>query len=569
MLKIIVNSQEVDLGSLRGITLKFNPGIFDNDTTEGSYSIPFTLPASDINNIIFGFAYKMGSDKEVVEFTAELWHSGIKMKEGTIKATKFTNTSISCNFYIDNGGLYKDFNEKSLPENDFGGYKNWYWKQFWNHVEDEFVLYQVVNKKYFEGTLAYSSLNSYGNRHNYFFNGDFGFREDEGSIITPFPLLWRTLNALFINKGFRYFDSFFSQGDYQRLNIFNTTNAIESENYPSGEYNYTRNVLTRYNIANHLPDMPTGDFIKAIQNFFNVKFFVRDDKVQLLDRPALLDVSNYQDLNDKLINNYIRELTEITYDGIAFSIKRDQNDENISGLAEASENDNITETSIDPFLIEGIPYKTVVLAQHYYPSYYKYINQRDIIPDDPSDNWYWYVWPYQFGQTDMHKNHGQQQGLYLNNRELEINLGLSGLPYVDFGESSPVYYSNYFPRVSQLGNSYQHATKTPFSLRLMIYNGVQLVEGVSQPHGTIEHGQMSITSSWSYHKRWGNYLEWYKEAIKENYEQKLNLKASEIKNFNFAQKKLIKGHLFFIKDMQVQLTRTEVLPATCNMIKAE
>ena len=66
MLKIIANNTVLELGSLKGISQRKNPGIFDLDSTDGSYSIPFSLDATDINNAAFGFPYKIGDRKSVV-----------------------------------------------------------------------------------------------------------------------------------------------------------------------------------------------------------------------------------------------------------------------------------------------------------------------------------------------------------------------------------------------------------------------------------------------------------------------------------------------------------------------
>ena len=50
MLKIIVNSTELDLGNVKGISFKESGNIFNYTSFEGGFSFPFSLPFSEINN---------------------------------------------------------------------------------------------------------------------------------------------------------------------------------------------------------------------------------------------------------------------------------------------------------------------------------------------------------------------------------------------------------------------------------------------------------------------------------------------------------------------------------------
>lgn len=576
MLKIIVNGHEVDLGDLKGIALKLNPGIFDNDSTDGSYTIPFSLPASIINNTIFGFPYKIGSiNRDVREYPAELWHSGIKFKEGTISAKLFDDETISCDLYVDNGGLYKDFNEKLLPENDFGGYKSWVDKTpQYNYLTDDFVMYRAENEDYFQGSAFYDVTNDLRKSQNLYNTTlkRFTFNSLIPSIITPFPLLWRTLSALFLNKGFRYFDSFFSATDYNTINIFNTVNALEPQYYQSGGQTYARSILTRYNIANHLPKMPTSDFIRAIQNFFNVKFYVREFQVQVLDRLQLISSTGYSDISARAIGAYTKELTGNKIDGIAFSILRDEADDNVSGLEDISGAEIIAIVNTNPYnIVNPAPYtyalERLTLGDYTKQIWSKYINQKDY--DLMSGSfWFWKGLPFITTDVNQFNQFANQNGLYFGNRDFEINLGLSSVPNCLFGEIVG-NYPYQLPKLKQKGNSYFHSLTNPFSLRLMQYNGIQSVEGITQPTGSVSRNGVSMTAHWSYYSRWKDYIDWWSEVSKENYTQKFKLTAAEIKNFNFAEKKLVNNELFFVKDMSFQLLRSSVGEVTCNLIKAQ
>jgi len=571
MLKIIANSQELDLGTLKGITLKFSPGLLDNDSTEGSYSIPFTLPDSDINNAIFEFPYRAGyNKKEVRTLAAELWHSGIKIKEGTIEASKFGKGSISCNFYIDNGGLYSDFNEKNLPDNDFGGEKAFEWKTEYDADTDDFLLYTVKNPNYYKDhPSAYDEANNWGINQNYYAQGvGFEIPINIPAVITPFPVVWKVLKYLFEGKGYQFTDGFFNSDDLKTLNIFNTNNAVKTEVYLSGGYEYLKNLLSSYDLANHLPDIPTGEFIKALQNFFNIKFYVVNNHVTIIDRLAMIASKGYDDVSKRAIDDYIKENTDYESDGVAISIERDDNDEHMSDLPDIPDTD-IHFVTDEP--VSGVGYKAYEMAFQtvLWGVWWQYTNYKDIDPDLGYDWFLWYAFPNKNLFLNAALSYSAVSGFYKGGRQFKIDAKLCTIPRHFFDEEFNYSYSYLFPRVKYKGNSDRHEAITDFKLRLLLYNGVQTIEETwNQPHGSMNVGEVSVTPYWSYKYRWSDFIAWYNQAAKEEYEQKFQFSAAEIKNFDFSRKKMLNGNIYFITEMNVQLLRNSISPATCKMMQA-
>ena len=570
MLKIIINNQETDLGGLNSISLNYNPGIFEINGFEGSYSFPFTLPASPKNNKIFLFQNKVGSAfKQIIEHQAQLWHSGILMAEGLVKATKYGEKSISCNFYIDNGEVLKMMNSRKLPENDYGQNIAWQVKPEWSHLTDDFVIYPVHNRDYYKGTLYEGTTNPRSNYQNYYLDGELvGITGASPVAVTPFPLLWRILEKLFEGYGFNYSDDFFTEADKKRINIFNTNNLVENyteyiDGYYLPKYRYPAN----FNIANHLPDILTTAFIKSIQAFFNVHFYIQNKNCKVLDRLALLREKTFDTIAATKTGDIGKTMTGESYSGLAFVMQRDQQDLNVSGLYDLA-NDEITETLIHPInLPNPRPYQ-IYMFKSGYAYHLRYVNYKDIDEESEIDAYIWHPHYLDFDEVRSHPNYCAQMGLYFGKKEFRIETGLTALPEIFFGED-PFAADHYVPKVLQQGNSGQHKEKSAFSLRLMIYNNVQNVEGEQWPHAVYKlNDDLSITAFWSYYQRWQEFLSWYYEAIKEEYEVEVKLSAAEIKSFDFSRKKLVKEELFFVKNIQVELTRTEVKPAKLTMIKA-
>lgn len=579
MLRIIVNNKEIDLGKLKGITLKLNPGLFENDSFIGAFTVPFNIPDSDINNEIFEYPYKLSNaNKDQRIYPAELWHSGIRIKEGSIIGHRFAKKHISCKLYLDNGNLFKDFNEKLLNENDFGGEKPFVLKSEYDYLTDDFVIYQVMNKNFFKDTVAYDELNNWGNNQNLYWNAYYNYWPTNTPMaITPFPLLWRMLPALFQNKGFSYTDNFFSQGNYRRINIFNTNNAVKNTFVENDPNKFPDNVLSTYNIANHLPEMPTSEFIRAIQSFFNIKFLVRDYQVKVIDRLELIKSTDYEDLTNFIVGDFIKTATGVSYDGVSFNVQRDSNDENVSGIPDVSELENIVDKISRNQIYENPqPYLTAHSIYSYQVVGYSVFQNKADYQGNTDHEWLWGPYPYEYWDS-RGGEYGKQQGYFRGKREYEINGAITPISMVEYAKAS-IQGTPRYPQVLQKGNSSYSRKKTPFSLRLMMYQGLitfddilnpgnQLQEPFADDHFYDNGDVIGMHSTWSYKERWEEYIRWDKKAQKEDYQQNIQLSASQIKNFEFAQKKLISGNLFFIKNMDVQLLRTSINPAKCTMIK--
>ena len=589
MLKIIINNQEVDLGTLKHISLKYSGGIFEINEIIGSYSVPFSLPMSDINRHIFEFPYRIGNIKnEIREYPAEIWHSGIKIVEGILTSKDFTEETIPCNINVDNGNLFKQLKGVTLDKQNYGGPKPYIETKIeYNFLTDDYLLYPVENLAFCNGTtweedwiaddyLIYANQNAYTDLREIpglgLIEGFIPVLQYQPCVITPFPLLWRTLRYLFTNLGFSYEDGFFTQDDYNTLTIFNVNNAVQAEVYTEGVDKKTRNILPTVDIANHLPEMDSSEFLKSLQAYFNISFQISNYSIKVIDRKEMIDSSIYADLTNKVEGSYTKKFIEILTDGIAINVQRDEDDENVKGWEELSEYP--ASKIVDAVeLYDAAPNEIVLSPSGTYGwVYWKFYHLSEVEPQLEDDIWVWRRFP----DNETKGSFFRQSGFYSNNKEFAINTNITPVPDEIMGRGDYTYPAK-IPKATQKGNSYVNTLYNIFSLRLLFYNGMLEAqhgsahnnpESIIQPVASDKLNGKELNAYWMFKNRWEKYFEWYKTASKAEFTMNIALNAAEIKNFDFAEKKKIGNNLYFITKFDVQIGRSEIKPAKCTMIQA-
>ncbi|NHZ86027.1 MAG: hypothetical protein GWP19_09115, partial [Planctomycetia bacterium] len=391
---------------------------------------------------------------------------------------------------------------------------------------------------------------------------------------TPFPLLWRTLRYLFQNLGFLYTDDFFSQDDYKTLNIFNVNNAVEAEFYVDGNETKTRNVVNNVDIANHLPDMDTANFIRTIQAFFNIFFHTSSTNIKVIDRLEMIKNTSYNDITDKITGDYKKTITGYSANGVSFQILKDDNDLNVKDFEDLNQHpspEHVNEELYTPRSNEVI-YE--ILDRHYK----KFANQSEVLGSGSFDIWRWFNFPVTFSKVGEPEIYVKQAPWLIGEQEFELTNLPTPAPDQIIGRTSAATKPYNTPKIRQPGNSFVNSTENNFELRLMYYAGVQetLLNDrdltgnlINQPVGDANLNDKEISARWSYENRWKEFIEWYKEVAKVEYEQDIQFSASEIKNFDYSKKYLIDGNSYFIKSFSVQFLRNEIKPAKCLMIKSE
>jgi hypothetical protein len=585
MLQIIVNDQEVDLGDLKGITLQYNSNLFEFESVQGSYSIPFNLPLSPRNRLIFEYIEKpANTNSDIRKYDCEIWHSGLLIISGTIDADIYENKNINCAIYVDSGGFYNKLKEHQLHEHQIGGDQKFELKSEYDYLIDDFVLYPVSNRNFFRNIgLNEALFYNLENHQNYYDTilEEFSISDSRPTAITPFPLLYKVLKHIFNGLGYRYIDDYFVD-DYKRINIFNTINLINftTEDIGGGVIKLINFLPEDYNLANHMPHINTDEFLISIQNFFNIFFLVQGQTVTVIDRKTILTESAYDDYSDMVPNEFRIQIIEPLASGYRLKVEVDDNDEQLTWVTNYGDADNINYDAV-PFT-----YFTFDYVGTYSHCLNKTVYQYQVLPEYVGVNVYFdyntQLLPIDITYEKANRNLNYFQSFSNEDKGFDINLKITTLsdynvynleePYCDNDYVSPYSNVHKIPYVLYYGNTFQRIDEfQPFNLRLMMYVmiGETKPDGdeATEPYGSQEFGDIEISAHWSYFNRWADFIAWYSEASKCEYEAEIILKASDLKNFDFTRKKLIQGSLFFIKSLKVQFTRESIAPAKAVMLR--
>jgi len=154
MLQIFVNGTEIDYSEEISISLKLISPMFKYDTIQGSYSMPFTLPATPKNNRVFDFPHKLTKYSHIpVKLPCKISHSGVQnMIIGIISAKKTSETKIDCDLRVDNGAFADEVGDKLLQEFDYGGAQEF--QTIAPYAPDivDYAAFTVKDEDFFKGT---------------------------------------------------------------------------------------------------------------------------------------------------------------------------------------------------------------------------------------------------------------------------------------------------------------------------------------------------------------------------------------------------------------------------------
>lgn len=570
MLKIVINGKEADLGELAGIEMQYNGGIFEFKEIVGTFSIPFDLPKTPRNNLIFGFPYEIGSERGIVELPAEIWHSGLMMASGTLSAESFPENDFSCTVMVDNGFLFNSIKDEKLNEHYLGeDFKDQIVdleKAAYDVDNDLYVLYPVVNTKFFSNIPNYTSGANYLQNN---FVESLGYFDKWSTIITPFPLLWQVLRLLFTGLGFRYVDFFFTRSEMKKINIYSQKNTMR-KTLDGDPYVYPL-MPDSFNLCEQLPSINIGEFLLTVQNYFNVVFVAKNETIRVFNRNDVLLNRSFVDFENNISGTYSKK-TFKKPDGWIFDVKPDLKYHLFTDIP------NLTDykvSSITAYKPTGTTSKAGIVK---FWQHYAFVSEAS--DSDPFSAEWKKVQTYLSDGTTNHDNSymcASQNAYFDGNRETLIPINCMPLPnWTLIGDD--ISY-NIAPWVELPGNTFNSSVTVETKLRLSIYKGiVDRVYMIQTPTQYVDNCPYSsqgtptdpyyISAKGSYDFHWKDFIPWYQKAVTEEYEQCLALSVVEVKNFDFTKKYKMYNNLWFVKSFTVQLTRDEILPAKCKMIKA-
>jgi len=557
MLQIYFENNKLELGKLAGITLNLQSSFLEFSKLQGSYTVPFKIPRSEVNNLIFQFPYSSDLNTAVIG-KAFIKHSGIVISEGELTARNYDEQSISCNYVSESGLLYSKIKGKEMPEFEYGGERPNTWGA-------TFPL--IYNEDFYSEIDSSNSLfqnNEYNSTYNYV--GGFPYFTDNCISRTPCMFLWLILNKFFRHLGFTFQDDFFTNAPYNELVVYSNTNAATALHItsPVEGWNY---FVQSLNIKNHVPDIPAKDFILALQNFFNIYFKVEGHHVRIIDRQSTVFSTEHIDISLIADLEYKKTILDVK-SGFIMQFFRDGND----GLISEVENSEEFRTSTLNEDINFPPAEGAVDFQNMYTRKAVFENTYNATIFTFTQELRWELLSSSSSLAGFSHQYSAvtQNSIYEAERGLVIPIKMT--PLIDSvttktaGSYSPD--SDTFCFANLMGNySSGGVNKTGF--RLMLHQRIndKDVSWAGRYEPSNGQNNFAVSPQWSYLQRWKNMIQWLVEARKVQYEFEINFTLSQIKNFDFTKKYQIGTHLYFILSFSVGFTLTAVLPARCICIR--
>ena len=299
--------------SMEGLT-----ELFDEDLSVGEFSLPVEIPWTPRNRKLFNFAERLenfGNAKKF--FTCDVYDRGfpelISAKLTILERTgtfAFTKGSFSASIAATRGLYGSLIKGKSLKDLQLGGTINW------STEDSRHFAYNVMTGVYPQyNYIAFApvAIEDYIDAKRPDYNGEFLRRDCVNNVIVqgstwtfgspnlttgapvlsgdgyiyfrtiPFFKLKYVLKKCFEEFGFTVSGDFMSSTDFDDVVIFNNWSIDNMAT--SNQVDYNRSITP----ANHMPDMPIAEFLKAWLGYLNLyPVFTGATDVQLRSRSLLL-----------------------------------------------------------------------------------------------------------------------------------------------------------------------------------------------------------------------------------------------------------------------------------------
>jgi len=123
MLRIYINYKEIDLLPNTSIQLELNNPLFDaeNDIIKGSFSLPFTIPLTDLNRLVFGFPDVIDNVQDLLRDFACFIESDGETIQGVLKLRNINGNTINVNLTVGISAIGKSLQERKIHSFDYAG----------------------------------------------------------------------------------------------------------------------------------------------------------------------------------------------------------------------------------------------------------------------------------------------------------------------------------------------------------------------------------------------------------------------------------------------------------------
>lgn len=333
MIQIEVSGERLDLGKV-SITFELTSPVFNQ---VGSFSYPFTIPATAKNKRLLSFPGKVNKHAtNSNEFDAKIYLKGILWKTGSLVIDEAGTLDIKCHFTVGEGYFYNMVKEVMLNNVDMGGdhytsdiYIGDRWQK--TYPEIEWTLFPIFNSKFYD-SLDHDGFKEYfsttlANSINKWYNSSQQWVITNNTLV-PFAFLNYVIQQVFNHLGLKVDKNDIFNNDYlKNLVLINLTSLCEM--YTDGE-NINNQVPATYNLQNHVPKKALNEFFLFLEKQF-LAFVFYEEKSNTASLETFKNIVNKLNLNT-IDNEDIQSFTiKIDYfNGYAIIWEKDENDATMS-----------------------------------------------------------------------------------------------------------------------------------------------------------------------------------------------------------------------------------------------
>jgi hypothetical protein len=299
MIKIQVENEFLDLAKV-SVTFELTSPVFNQ---VGSFSYPFTIPATAKNKRLLSFPGKI--NKYVTtshEFDAKIFLGGQLWKTGSLVVDETGLLDIKCHFTVGEGYFYNLIKEIMLNKIDLGGdnytsdiYITDRWQK--TYPEVEWTLFPIYDQKFYD-SLDHDGFKEYystylQNKINAWFNSSQQWGSTNNTLV-PFVFLNYVILQVFDHLGLKVDkNDIFNNPDLKNLVLINLTSLCEL--YTSGE-NLINDIPATYNLQKHVPKKPLNEFFSFLEKQF-LAFLFYEEKSNTASLETFHSIANKLNAN--------------------------------------------------------------------------------------------------------------------------------------------------------------------------------------------------------------------------------------------------------------------------------
>jgi hypothetical protein len=541
--------ESIELTEDFSLSIQYNSGIWNFDNIPGSFSLPFEIIYSAVNNRLLKFPHSLkNSYQEKRKLNSELWVNGLLLHEGTLEVEETSKQNFKCTFKFGTGSFVTNFNDVLVSDCEFGGEQDWVWRDTYDNVNSDFTLPQYLNNSFLDNSIVpiIGNVDMFVNYYSAVDNAyKFKLRMDEYggeyvlfSPIVPHPYLYKVLNYAFKHLGYTVKENFFeSSTDLKKVIVANNNDAQQGSIYYNEEHDVTRivYVLDTYNLKNHVPNILLSELILNLKNLFCIDFNLNNNELKIISLKSYINSTAYVDITDKCLEYEQKTFTN-TKNG--FSIEFAEN----------------TQFDLKEYYIRTLK---VYDESRTFPAGELY----DLLfaPIDYTASF----WTYRYYQDNIH---------YLLSW-FEIDYAYKSNYYSDY-KTSEKFESNIYQWKQDIdhaeeGNSKFHKKKKKLEKLTLAIDSGRIMSYGFVPKAYMSAGTLSLflwANKALFNQFWKPFTDWYFN-IPYELEKKVLFSIADLKRLNFSIKYLINNQFYFIDSIKVVIRRNgTVEPALVRLL---